>query len=135
MGTNYYCETGRKLEVECDCGFTHIVNEKLHIGKSSWGWKFTLHSIPEKGLTSWKRWEMVLRESPRIFDEYGSDVKFGEMKRTILRRKRKLRKDEKEKVRRLAKKNMYSLDEGSWLFSSGNDGADGDYCMLEGDFS
>ena len=71
MGTNYYCETGRMLEVECDCGFKHMMPETLHIGKSSCGWTFLLHAIPEKGLECWRDWEEGLKAARRVYDEEG----------------------------------------------------------------
>ncbi len=140
MGTNYYCETGRMLEVECDCGFKHMMPETLHIGKSSYGWKFTLHSIPEKGLVCWRDWEVVLRDATRIFDEYGEDVPFGELKSTVLERGNRsdLSESAKERMRETARRYGYILDEEKWLFGGElgrEQGKDGDYAMMEGEFS
>ena len=138
MGTNYYCETGRTLEVECDCGFTHFMPETLHIGKSSWGWKFALHAIPAKGLLDWSDWLAVLEKSPRIFDEYGEECSLEEMKKEVLDRgRRDLSKDAIANMRSTAEKYGYALDEEKWLFSCRGErqGSDGDYYMLEGEFS
>ena len=136
MGTNYYCSTGRKLEVECDCGFTHIVDEVLHIGKNSYGWKFTLHEIDEKGLVDYTTWLEVLKKSPRIWDEYNETVSLDEMKKTILKKgKRKLTKTEKERMEELAKTSGYVLDRSCWLFGGEREGKDGNYTMMTGEFS
>lgn len=140
MGTNYYCETGRMLEVECDCGFKHVMPEVLHIGKDSFGWKFTLHEIPEKGLVDLKTWKHVLEMSPRIYDEYGGDVGLDEMVDTI-RKKVDLRtvtKDRKERMMDSAGKYGYFLDTRCWLFGGElgrKQGKDGNYSMMGGDFS
>ncbi len=139
MGTNYYCETGREIEVECDCGFKHMMKETLHIGKNSYGWKFALHVMPEKGLMCWKDWEPVLLSAKRIFDEYGDDTPFDELKELILHKKnRKLSKEDKEKMRKLARENFYILDENCWLFGGETgrpQGTDGNYGMIMGEFS
>ena len=138
MGTNYYCETGRMLEVECDCGFRHMMPETLHIGKSSWGWKFTLHAIPEKGLECWMDWEEVLRSARRIFDEYGENVTFEEMRETVLHRARELGDEEKARMEETAEKYGYILDRRSWLFGGEpgrRQGDDGDYSMMTGEYS
>lgn len=138
MGTNYYCETGRMLEVECDCGFSHMMPETLHIGKSSWGWKFTLHAIPEKGLECWRDWEEVLKCAKRIFDECGDDVTFEEMRETVLHRARELDDEEKARMVETAVKYGYILDRRSWLFGGERgrmQGDDGDYSMMTGEYS
>ena len=140
MGTNYYCETGRMLEVECDCGFTHMMPETLHIGKSSFGWRFTLHSIPEKGLTEWRRWEELLSgDGVRIFDEYGNVVGFGELRSTVLERgNRSVNGLTKERMRETARRYGYVLDEEKWLYCGEPGrrlGSDGDYTLVEGEFS
>ena len=139
MGTNYYCETGRMLDVECDCGFIHQMPETLHIGKDSWGWKFTLHSIPEKGLTCFQDWSDLLAGCTRIFDEYGDDVSLEEMKRTILKKgQRDIDENGKAKMRETAKKYGYILDEKYWLFGGEpgrRQGTDGNYTLMEGEYS
>lgn len=138
MGTNYYCETGRMLDVECDCGFTHRMPEVLHIGKDSYGWKFMLHTIPEKGLLDFRKWSMLLDSSPRIFDEYGEALSVDRMKRLILKKPaRRMKKADKEHMKETAQKHGYLLDEDCWLFSgrSERQGNDGNYAMVEGDFS
>ena len=138
MGTNYYCETGRMLEMECDCGFRHLMPETLHIGKSSCGWKFMLHAIPEKGLEGWRDWEEVLVDARRIFDEYGDDVTLEEMREKVLHRARNPDDREKAWMEETAERYGYLLDRRTWLFGGGAgrmQGEDGDYSMMQGEFS
>lgn len=140
MGTNYYCETGRMLEVECDCGFLHTMPESLHIGKSSYGWKFSLHAIPEKGLLEWHDWEALLRGCRRIHDEYGDDISLEDLQEVILHRDRSsdLGDDDKERMRTVANRHGYLLDEQKWLYCGQcgcRQGVDGDYVMVDGEFS
>ena len=65
-------------------------DEPLHIGKSSWGWCFGLHVIPERGLNSlddWKReWS---KEGVLIEDEEGCVLTPEEMVYRIVDRKGK----------------------------------------------
>lgn len=82
MGTNYYLR-----EDACDkCGRSP---EALHIGKSSMGWCFALHVIPDEGLNSLEDWKVRWsRPSAKIFDEYGTEVTTTEMLNTISNRGR-----------------------------------------------
>ena len=52
MGTNYYLHNEQP---EFTPKFTPI-----HIGKSSAGWYFSLHTYPEIGLNSWEDWKNCL---------------------------------------------------------------------------
>jgi hypothetical protein len=64
MGTNYYVTVDK---CEC-CGRG---SEELHIGKSSYGWRFTFEEQPAHGLTSFAAWMEFLRQRPEaIRDEY-----------------------------------------------------------------
>ena len=137
MGMNYYCETGRMFEVECDCGFRHMMPETLHIGKSSWGWTCSLHVIPEKGLECWRDWEEVLKDARRIYNEEGEDVSLEELRETVLHRARELSNEDKARMEETARRYGYFLDRRTWLFrgNESNKGEDGDYSMMEGDFS
>jgi hypothetical protein len=67
MGTNYFLE-GESCSY---CG-NEIVG-KLHIGKSSSGWCFALHVIPEMGISTLNDWEGLFKRS-RIFSEHGEEV-------------------------------------------------------------
>ena len=80
MGTNYYLHTN--ICSHCGKG-----DEPLHIGKSSAGWVFALHVYPEDGISSLMDWKSVLANGT-IRDEYGKDVSYSDMMRTIEGRKK-----------------------------------------------
>lgn len=81
MGTNYYLH--KKPACEC-CGRSF---EPLHIGKSSGGWCFTLHVIPEDNindLDDWRtRWNVP---GAFIRNEYGEKVSISDMEDIITKR-------------------------------------------------
>ena len=85
MGTNYYLKTGKKITKTCDCGFEHELDEELHIGKSSYGWKFVLHIIPERGINELEDWEELFKTG-KIFDEYDNEITVEQMMDCILNR-------------------------------------------------
>ena len=69
MGTNYYHETG-----VCEqCGLSE---QRRHIGKSSFGWCFSLHVEPDEAdfPHSWDDWPRELTAGGRIVDEYRRGV-------------------------------------------------------------
>ena len=70
MGTNFYVDA----DATCD---NPAHRESLHIGKSSAGWKFGFHGIPELGLTSWAAWQEFL-VGRQITDEYGTELTLAE---------------------------------------------------------
>lgn len=72
MGTNYY------LASDDECPTCHRSSEPLHIGKSSMGWCFSLHVIPESGINSLDDWKPLLR-ARSISDEYGRALSANEM--------------------------------------------------------
>ena len=79
MGTNYYYDL-YKGSVELE--------EELHIGKSSVGWVFSMHVIPEKNLNSLHEWvAFILSAHGNIRNEYGKNIYLGELLRTITERK------------------------------------------------
>ena len=81
MGTNYYLY--EKPACEC-CGHR---DEPLHIGKSSGGWCFSLHVIPENGIKSLVDWiSLWSKEGVIIEDEYGKKVSNEEMLDVITNR-------------------------------------------------
>ena len=83
MGTNYYLERN----VCSECGRPH---ESLHIGKSSVGWCFSLHVIPDRGINDLDDWIQEFRDHrARIVDEYGSMVGISDMLATIRNRYRR----------------------------------------------
>lgn len=68
MGTNYY------LHIDC-CPKCGRGSEKLHIGKSSAGWCFSLRVHPSYGINTLDDWEALFTdESSRIVDEYGEPI-------------------------------------------------------------
>jgi hypothetical protein len=62
VGTNYYW-TGH-TSPPCP----------IHIGKSSIGWVFGFHAIPDRGLVSWAAWRAALEGGGVIRDEYGEVI-------------------------------------------------------------
>ena len=72
MGTNYYAET----EPPCKCCGSEY--EKLHIGKSSVGWCFSLATHDEPEIRSMDDWRAYL-SGKRIVDEYGDYLTLGEL--------------------------------------------------------
>lgn len=69
MGMNYYLHT--KPPCECCKG----AYGRLHIGKSSAGWCFALHVIPEEEINDLEDWRVLLSQPwARIEDEYGNPV-------------------------------------------------------------
>lgn len=88
MSTNFYL----KAKPHCaHCG--RGPDEGLHIGKSSYGWVFSLHvrrpsdsdSELPADLEGWK----ALFEKHGVIDEYGDDVTVSEMLGTITERRHK----------------------------------------------
>lgn len=86
MGTNYTLYRTPLKRCEC-CG--HIeepsFDNQLHIGKSSGGWVFSLHVIPELGIHDLPDW-VPLFEQGTIKDEYGAVVTPEEMMKIITER-------------------------------------------------
>ena len=83
MSTNYYVKTGKKEKVVCNLGCEHIIDEELHIGKYSIGWKFCLHIIPEKNINNLEDWKKILK-SGKIYNEYQREISYEEMIETII---------------------------------------------------
>lgn len=80
MGTNYY--------------WTSALGDEIHIGKSSVGWCFTLHVVPERGITDLKQWTRLFREPGScIKDEYQRPVTAEEMLEEITLRMGRITKD------------------------------------------
>jgi hypothetical protein len=80
MGTNYYLE--RDV-----CPHCQRSDERLHIGKSSGGWCFSLHVDANEGINSLDDWK-ALWSAPgaRIVDEYGCEASPEQMLETITKR-------------------------------------------------
>lgn len=78
MGTNYYLHKNV-------CKHCEKSSEELHIGKSSSGWYFSLHIIPEENINSLDDW-IVLFNVHAIKNEYGKIISTEEMLSTIRER-------------------------------------------------
>lgn len=76
MGTNYY-----QLIDRCEhCG---RARENRHIGKSSAGWTFSFHAIPEDNVNSYQDWLREFAISPWIQDEYGDLITVEDFKKMV----------------------------------------------------
>lgn len=91
MGTNYY-SVHRDVDLDKFDGWDLRHDESgrcLHIGKSSGGWCFSLHVIPERGINSLGDWIAVFIDPERvIIDEYRDEVSLEKMMRVITQRSR-----------------------------------------------
>lgn len=84
MGTNYYAQTISDICQHCGRGNE---SEKLHIGKSSAGWCFSLHTIPELGILDLPDWQREwAKPGVIILDEYDDVLSPEEMVQEITNR-------------------------------------------------
>lgn len=77
MGTNYFVKSRKPCNTCEHCGSLFAVHEELHIGKSSAGWCFGLHVIPEKGLNTLNDWVDYIVDHDNthmIVNEYGETL-------------------------------------------------------------
>jgi hypothetical protein len=81
MGCNYY------VSHEPPCPTCGHGGDDLHIGKSSAGWCFGLHVIPELGLIDLPQWQEFWR-GKKIRDEYDKPITEAEMLSVITNRSR-----------------------------------------------
>lgn len=81
MGTNYY-------HVKNECSHCGRGDERVHIGKSSIGWPFSVHVIPEANIANWQDWYDLLKIQGRIVDEYGRDTSLSELNEIVLNKRR-----------------------------------------------
>jgi hypothetical protein len=78
MGTNYYVNVNI-------CPHCNVAEKEYHIGKSSYGWCFSLHVIPEEGINSLEDWDKFISENRcKITDEYGKQISWKELKETVI---------------------------------------------------
>lgn len=85
MGTNFYL-------IEAACSHCGRERERLHIGKSSAGWCFTLHVTPVKGIYDLEDWiTRWSKPGALIVDEYGRTVPPDTMLKTVTLRSWPLR--------------------------------------------
>lgn len=95
MGTNYYSVPREALgTLHFSENFWDLKNDPendiLHIGKSSGGWCFSLHVIPDRGINSLGTWVPIFIDPERaIVDEYLDEIDWEQMMRTITARGRK----------------------------------------------
>jgi len=81
MGTNYYLYSKPPCK---ECGREY---KSLHIGKSSGGWCFSLHVVPEDSIYDLEDWETLWSvPGSYIKDEYGTLITVEEMLDTIVKR-------------------------------------------------
>ena len=85
MGTNYYLH--KESSSKCGhCGHDPG-SQVLHIGKSSFGWAFSLHVIPERGINSLEDWITEWgKPGTKILNEYDEEVQPGDMLKIITTR-------------------------------------------------
>ena len=85
MGTNYYWHLG-EARVYPTCA--HVTPAKeLHIGKSSFGWVFSVRLHPDENINSLEDWkERWNTPGSFILDEYDSTISKEEMLSTIVDR-------------------------------------------------
>lgn len=104
MGTNYYltnCEYCQQHGIKAEkqrnnhyylddnnvCEYCGNEYNKLHIGKSSSGWKFALHIIPEKGINTLDDWRNIWNDiNVNIYNEYGESLTITELEYIITKR-------------------------------------------------
>ena len=135
MSTNYYVKTGRKERVVCNYGCVHEIDERLHVGLYSNGWKFCLHIIPEKNINNLEDWKEILKNG-RIYDEYQRDIHYEEMIGTIVGDY----EDKGHKPQKNANEiggyyTMFDPNDGLFYVSKNKLGKDGSYVLVEGEFS
>ena len=86
MGTNFYWHSEPPKGCE-HCGHAAEAQEILHIGKSSAGWCFSLHVIPEKAIFDLENWEAYFSIPGSVIrDEYGEVRTKDEMLHIITKR-------------------------------------------------
>lgn len=79
MGTNYYLRPSRNpLHWGGDPYPFQSGEDYLHIGKSSMGWCFALHILPDRGINTLEDWKPWLRRH-RIECDYGRPVPYGSL--------------------------------------------------------
>jgi len=90
MGTNYY-SVRRGFDYESAESFWDLrgTEDCIHIGKSSMGWCFSLHVVPELGINNLEDWIRMFIEPDRIIiNEYHDIVPFDKMMGVITQRSR-----------------------------------------------
>jgi hypothetical protein len=90
MGTNFYLR-------EPACSHCGHQEEGLHLGKSSYGWCFSLHVYPEEFIYTWKDVLQhiieAINDGSSIVDEYGDFVALPDFVQTVTERRSTTRTD------------------------------------------
>lgn len=132
MGTNYFLNTGKKEKVVCEYGCEHEIDEVLHIGKYSSGWKFCLHIIPEKNINNLEDWKNILKEG-KIYDEYNVEISYDKMLKTIIGDY--VDKGLELKIHEIAFYiTMFDPNDNLYYVNKDKLAKDGSYVLVEGDF-
>ena len=135
MSTNFYVKTGKKEKVICNYGCLHEIDEELHIGKYSNGWKFCLHVIPEKKINNLDDWKQILKNGI-IENEYGREISYEEMIEIIVGDyEDKGHKPKKCANDYLGYYTMIDPNDGLYYVNKDELGKDGSYVLVEGEFS
>ena len=134
MSTNYYIKTGKKEKVIFDHECEHIIDETLHIGRYSRGWKFSLHIIPEKNINGLNDWKNIFQNG-RIEDEYGSEISYDDMLNKIVGEYKDKGLDQVVVHCDFNKSILVDLNDNLNYFIEDELGKDGSYVLVEGEFS
>jgi len=89
MGTNYYIKGESTKEICEHCNSKYIKENLIHIGKSSCGWCFGLHIIPELNINNLADWKKMWK-GKKIYDEYNKIISKKEMLNIITKRNYKV---------------------------------------------
>ena len=90
LGTNYY-SVKRGIDYTLLESFWDLrgTEDCIHIGKSSMGWCFSLHVVPELGINTLEEWIRMFIDPDRVIvDEYRQTVSFLDMIGIITQRSR-----------------------------------------------
>jgi hypothetical protein len=89
LGTNYY-SVKRGVDYEADSHWDlRGTEEFIHIGKSSLGWCFSLHVVPEFRINTYEDWVRMFIDPDRIIiSEYNEVIPYTKMISIITARAR-----------------------------------------------
>ena len=135
MSTNYYVKTGKFENVICNYGCEHIIEEKLHIGLFSFGWKFCLHIIPEKNINELNDWKPILKNG-KIEDEYGREISYDEMLNKILKATEDINAVMKNNCSHIPNECLFDVRDDAFYCKKNKIGSESiSYVLVEGEFS
>ena len=94
MGTNYYMVKGEWEDLDEPIASMVVESPtplRIHIGKSSGGWCFSLHVMPEMGISTYEDWKNLIvdlmLDGWRIEDEYHDEISPEELHKVITDRR------------------------------------------------